>query len=263
LDENKVVDNTKKINRLKIDKKKLKEYVFQGIMIFLAVMLGFISDNIRENISEHNQAKEFAASMILDLKADTTELRNYIKYMTYAANNIDTLMNMLSKKDPKDVSSGKLYWYGLWGGAQFPFIPNDATFQQMKSSGSLRYFTNSSLSKEVAKYDQLCRTTIIYEEIDKNVYIEVRKARARIFEFKYNNEANMVYQENRKSFSRQRISTFIKSNPPLLTENKVIFNQYLELVRTRYIHRKLSNADSLLNHASVLIGKLKKIYQIN
>ncbi len=263
MDENKVVDNTKTINRLKIDKKKLKEYVFQGIMIFLAVMLGFISDNIRENISEYNQAKEFAASMILDLKADTTELRDYIKYMTYAANNIDTLMNILSKKDPKDVTSGKLYWYGLWGGAQFPFIPNDATFQQMKSSGSLRYFTNSSLSKEVAKYDQLCRTTMIYEEIDKNVYIEVRKARARIFEFKYNNEANMVYQENKKSFSRQRISAFIKSNPPLLTENKVIFNQYLELVRTRYIHRKLSNADSLLNHASALIGKLKKIYQIN
>lgn len=261
--ENETVDNKKKINRLKLDKKKLKEYVFQGIMIFLAVMLGFISDNIRENISENNQAKEFASSMILDLKSDTTELRDYINYMSYAADNIDTLMNILSIKNPDEVLSGELYWYGLWGGAHFPFIPNDATYQQMKNSGMLRYFKNSTLSKEVATYDQLCRKTMIDEETDRSLFVEVRIARSHIFEFKFNNEANMIYQENKKIFSQQKINNFIMTNPPLLTKDKVLFNQYLELVRSRKLRSFASNAKILLKHASVLIGELKKTYDLN
>lgn len=249
--------------KLNIEKKGLKEYLYEGMMIFLAVMLGFISENIRENFSEQNQAKEFATSMVADLKSDTTELKKYLDYMTYASDNIDTMLNLLSTKDLNNVSTGKLYWYGLWGGAQHPLIPNDATFQQMKSSGSLRYFTNISLAKKVAEYDLLWRRTMIYEEIDKNLYVEVRKARARIFEYKYNKEANMIYQGNKRSFSKQKINDFIESNPPLLTNNKAIFNQYLELVRSRYLRNNVSSANILLGHASALINDLKKTYNIN
>ena len=61
-------------------------------------------------------------------------------------------MQMLSEKELKDIPSGKLYWYGLWGGAHGYFIPNDATFQQMKSSGSLRYF-EKTIAYDAAKND--------------------------------------------------------------------------------------------------------------
>ena len=62
-------------------KKNFKEYFLEFLMIFLAVTMGFIAENIREDISEHHKAKTFAASMKEDLKADTTQLNNYNKYL--------------------------------------------------------------------------------------------------------------------------------------------------------------------------------------
>jgi hypothetical protein len=99
----------------KVEKKKFKEYFLEFIMIFLAVTLGFIAENIREDITQHQRAKTFGASMIEDLKADTAQIIKYSKYYTAAANNIDTFMYWVSENDLKNIPSGKLYWYGLWG----------------------------------------------------------------------------------------------------------------------------------------------------
>lgn len=245
-----------------VERKSAKEYLLEGLMIFVAVTLGFFAENIREKITEQHRAKEFAASMVNDLKADTTELRLYRAYFAYAASNVDTLMHMLSLAEPKDISSGKLYWYGLWGGAHRFFIPHDATFQQMKSSGSLRYFTNSMLSERVAQYDQLCRWHVTNQEMNRNLYTEVRMSRARLFEFKYNEEANAISQTNRVSFDQARIDAFIRTNPPLLSHDMSLFNQYVELVRSRFLPGEVASADTLLNSACLLISALKKEYHL-
>ncbi len=231
-------------------------------MIFVAVTLGFFAENIRERITEQNRAKEYAASMVNDLKADTTDLRLYRAYFAYAAANVDTLMHMLSLAEPKNIPSGKLYWYGLWGGARKFFIPHDATFQQMQSSGSLRYFTNSKLAERVAQYDQLCRWHVTNQEMSRNLYTEVRMSRARLFEFKYNEEANDISQSNRISFDQARIDSFIRTNPPLLSYDKSLFNQYVELVRSRFLQGEVTSADTLLERASLLIGALEKEYDL-
>ena len=118
-------------------------------MLFLAVFAGFLAENQREHYVEHNRAREYAFSMVSDLGSDTVELKSFISYTSYAAHNIDTLLSLLSTHDPAEIPSGKLYWFGLWGGASRPFVPNDATLQQLKSSGTLRYFTNKKINREM------------------------------------------------------------------------------------------------------------------
>jgi hypothetical protein len=51
-----------------LEKKGLKEYVLEGLMIFLAVMMGFVAENIRENISEHKRAAELPVRILMILK---------------------------------------------------------------------------------------------------------------------------------------------------------------------------------------------------
>ncbi|HSV10902.1 MAG TPA: hypothetical protein VLI68_09040 [Hanamia sp.] len=239
-------------------KKNFKEYFLEFLMIFLAVTLGFIAENIREKITEHHRAKIYAAEMVNDLVSDTIQLRRYINYMTNADHNVDTLFQLLSAHQPKEIPSGKLYWYGLFGAASEIFVPNDATFEQMKSSGSLSYFAHSSLAKKVAEYDLLCRSMKSDDNSDEAIYVEVRKIRAQIFEFNYNAVANNIYQANRVLFDQKRIDSFLNSNPPLLTYDKTIFNVYEELVRSRFFDRKVDRADTLYRHAVALIGVLKK-----
>ena len=238
--------------------KNFKEYFLEFLMIFLVVTLGFIAENIREKITEHHRAKIYAAEMVNDLVSDTIQLRRYIDYMTNADHNVDTLFQLLSVHEPKEIPSGKLYWYGLFGAATGSFVPNDATFEQMKSSGSLSYFTRSSIAKKVAEYDGLCRTMKASDNSDEAIYVEVRKIRAQIFEFKYNAVANDIYQASRILFDRKRIDSFINTNPPLLTYDKTIFNEYEELARSRFFDRKVRAADTLYKHAVSLIGDLKK-----
>src|SRR5687768_4323795 len=125
-------------------RKKWSHYFWEFLMLFLAVFAGFLAEYKLEHVIEHQRAKVFAASMIEDLAADTTQLIEYKKRVSYDAHNVDTFFQLLAQSDLKDIPTGKLYWYGLFGGAQRPFLPNDATLQQMKYSGSIRYFTNKS-----------------------------------------------------------------------------------------------------------------------
>jgi len=245
----------------KVEKKNFKEYFLEFLMIFLAVTMGFIAENIREDITDHRRAKTFAKSLIEDLKADTSQLATYNWYFTYAVGKIDTFLNLLSSKDIDKIPPGELYWYGLFCGAHGSFIPNDATFQQMKNSGEIELFKTQT-AIDVEKYDRFCRSLRRIEETNDNIYTEVRKVRAQIFQFKYNEMANKVFQQNRKAFSQSGIDSFIASNPPLLSNDKILFNQLAELVRSRFIRNyNVAYSDSLLKQANVLLGELNKDYK--
>ena len=247
---------------LQHEKKKWKEYFLEFLMIFLAVTLGFFAENIREHISEHDRAKVYAASMIKDLREDSSELSAYRIYFNYSANNVDTLMQILNSAEIKNIPTGKLYWYGLYGGAHLYFQPNDVTLQQMKSSGSLRFF-EKKIAYDASNYDRLCRVLLTTQNEMSDIYAEVRKSRAMIFEYRYNDIANNIYRANRKSYNQGRIDSFFKSNPPLLSYDKVLFNEYVELVRSRFMHANVTLADSLLSQSTKLIQELKEKYNLD
>lgn len=46
-----------------IEKKNLKEYLLEGLMIFMAVTMGFFAEKIRENITEHERAGRFSCTL--------------------------------------------------------------------------------------------------------------------------------------------------------------------------------------------------------
>lgn len=52
------------------EKKKWKEYVFQFIMLFLAVFLGFLAENLRERGVEREREKEYIESLVTDTNND-------------------------------------------------------------------------------------------------------------------------------------------------------------------------------------------------
>ena len=120
-----------------VEKKGLKEYLLEGLMIFIAVMMGFFAESLRERITENSRASEYAVTLSSDLKADTAELNEYVAYFKPGTANVDTLIKLLSAADPKQIPTGRLYWFGLFGGLHLLCTPNDATLLEMKSSGSL------------------------------------------------------------------------------------------------------------------------------
>ena len=53
-----------------VEKKGLKEYFLEFLMIFLAVTLGFFAENIREHFVDKTHEKEYIHSFYEDLSND-------------------------------------------------------------------------------------------------------------------------------------------------------------------------------------------------
>ena len=174
-------------------KKKFGEYLLEFFMLFLAVFLGFVAENVREHYAEKNKAKEFAKTLVNDIRKDTAEFSAAIARKQICVYGIDTLIHLLRRKDYqsrlKEIT--KL----------FPYIRNnyyvtrhDATEQQMISSGSLRYFNNSELYNSITGYYSDVRT---YNENNNLYYLRVPviDQLAGIFDFKNSTDTTIHFHD--------------------------------------------------------------------
>src|SRR3954449_7195879 len=61
-------------------KKKWGEYLLEFLMLFLAVFLGFVAENIREHQVEKERELEFIKSLTIDLEDDVKGLNTMIAF---------------------------------------------------------------------------------------------------------------------------------------------------------------------------------------
>ena len=88
-----------------VEKKGFKEYILEGLMIFLAVMMGFFAESLRERIADGNREKEFMVSMIEDLKsvgAPAAELDPLVQLQA-------ELQKLLAGASPADAEVGRVW----------------------------------------------------------------------------------------------------------------------------------------------------------
>ena len=85
--------------------KKIRTYLFEFLMLFLAVFCGFIADNWREKLSEHQREKTFISSIVEDIKSDTLQSGKVIKRLKVMHNGIDSVLMALSSPDVLENSN--------------------------------------------------------------------------------------------------------------------------------------------------------------
>jgi hypothetical protein len=147
-----------------VEKKGFKEYLLEGLMIFLAVFMGFVAENIRENISEHKRAAEFARSYFEDIKKDTSALNAAMRFSKHKVAVMDSAVTMLHYPGEKQNDTA-LYKQLSVSSNVMAFEPSSGTYEQIKSSGSLRYF-DQKLVGLMNSYDVQTKKTVKREDID-------------------------------------------------------------------------------------------------
>src|SRR5215467_5140568 len=148
-------------------RKKFTHYLWEFLMLFLAVFAGFVAENLREHIVEHRRAEQFANSLLADLKADTAALKVATGYGDKKVKAIDSFFLQL------DLGAGKwndtlVYRYAGIAGRVRPFEHNSGTYEQMKASGSLRYF-QQDLADLLNKYDVQAKKAVARESISLKI----------------------------------------------------------------------------------------------
>jgi hypothetical protein len=132
--------------------KHFKHYLFEFLMLFLAVSAGFLVENQREHYVEHNRAKDYAKSLIEDLAADTTEILDVIKEDKTLFICFDSINTTVQKGVINNTVPGSFYYYCNIGVFSPSVVWYNATLTQITQSGNLRYFGNSELVKKLSNY---------------------------------------------------------------------------------------------------------------
>jgi hypothetical protein len=75
-------------------RKKFREYLLEFVMIFLAVTMGFLAENIREHVSDKEKEREYINSLIGNLKEDTAGIDKVIRDNEYKRDTLRLLLGL-------------------------------------------------------------------------------------------------------------------------------------------------------------------------
>lgn len=130
-------------------KKNWKEYITEFIMLFAAVSLGFLAENIREQYIEKERAHELINRFTVDVKNNVYFLDSLLTFNHNMEYQMDTAMiELYNSNDVFDLN-----FFFTYVKPAFPrFLSKNDTYEQMKSSGSLRYIKDEELLSMMIDY---------------------------------------------------------------------------------------------------------------
>ncbi|MEY4455864.1 MAG: hypothetical protein RL621_2161 [Bacteroidota bacterium] len=135
--------------------KKWKEYLTEFFMLFAAVSLGFLAENLREGYVEKERSHELVSSFIKDVELNVQFLDSLIKGDKKHLLKCDSTALYIIKTQ-KDIDLEYVYDIPLHS---FRYLSNNDTYDQMKSSGSLRYIKDTTLLRKMIEYSNLSKAT--------------------------------------------------------------------------------------------------------
>lgn len=235
-------------------RKKWTHYLWEFLMLFLAVFCGFLAENQREHMIEHQREKKFIRSLVSDLDADISRLTTIIGLRNDRALMLDSFSVLLNSKEALRHCND-LYYYNSFAtrGVAFRFTPVDGTMQQLKNAGNLRLVRNSAVSDSIISYDVLVRSFTTGTADEEEIMDSYRNLAEGVFDGVVLNsmrdEENNVYRLN--------------YNPSLrLTEDATFRLNYRIHMLTVFNKTMRKEAKKLLAKAQRLKELLTKEYHL-
>lgn len=152
--------------------RNFNKYLFEFTLLFLAVFLGFFADSLREENSEKKLAYELAKSFYEELKNDSVTALSKIDGRIKKERAIEYMIAFL-KDSSLQTTSKSLSINLLWATTvRTPviFTPRTVIFEQLKSSGSMRYFKNQRLQQLVGDLSVSIEYINERQELEAAVY---------------------------------------------------------------------------------------------
>jgi len=145
-------------------RKKWTHYFWEFLMLFLAVFCGFLAENQREHMVEHQREKQYMITMLEDLKADIPLLNATIKDWNEVNKSIDSVTDAISLS-VAGTDLLKVYRHINEALNVWSFAYNDRTITQLKNSGGFRMIRNKEVAGKIIAYDQFNNDAV------KNIFL--------------------------------------------------------------------------------------------
>jgi hypothetical protein len=133
--------------------KKWKEYISEFLMLFLAVSLGFLAENVREEQIIEHQTESVIAQLRLELMQDTAQLSN--NKITIAK--LDTAVAFVAyfiKKDQLETKKEDFYLLHNYILYRIGIFESSCiALDQLKYTGLMKNIKNEQLRSAIEKYN--------------------------------------------------------------------------------------------------------------
>lgn len=146
------------------DKKKLKNYFYDFLMLFLAVFCGFLAEYQLEHLIENQREKKLISSFVEDIKTDTALVSVYEKLNNEKIKQMDSLIWYLNSPD-YNKHSQRIYFFGRQLTRRYAFYSSDGTIKQLKNSGGFRLIKNKNAIDSIISYDQAMQRILLSQDV--------------------------------------------------------------------------------------------------
>ncbi len=153
-------------------RKKWTHYFWEFLMLFFAVLCGFFAEYQLEHKIEKDRAGQFLQSMLVDVRTNIKNLDSLLTQDKIIILNHNELINWLLKDSASiDRSAFARKMGAVW---VRNFLVRKETYEQMKSSGSLRYVGNIEFLKKMMDYERITNfAQYRNQEFEKKYYTEL------------------------------------------------------------------------------------------
>jgi hypothetical protein len=235
-------------------RKKWTHYLWEFLMLFLAVTLGFFVENKREHMIENRREKEYITSLVRDIAMDIESLSDAIPNRKRGIRFYDSLVVLLKHKNKSSMND--IYFYARF----LPRIPqfnyHDRTIEQLKSSGTMRLVRSKEAADSITIYDSEVIKTVLFQQ-----------------EFEIQQRNSFLDDQIGKIFNPHVWNEMVDSNatilhpsdnPDLITENEALINDFImKVVTFKTTYRvTVSRMEKAIQSARNLIEFLKKEYHL-
>lgn len=132
-------------------RKKWTHYLWEFLMLFLAVFCGFLAENFREHYVEDQRAVKHAKNLYKELYNDSISLQRCFTNRTRKESECSYFIDYV--KDSSLVSLSPRFFpaftTAIIQNQYIIFEPNDGILNQLRNSGELRYFKDKDLQAEL------------------------------------------------------------------------------------------------------------------
>src|SRR5215471_2442335 len=117
-------------------KKKWTHYVWEFLMLFLAVFCGFLAENFREGLINKEKAHHYMENMVADLKADVAAFDSSTYYMQLWYDHLDSALKIPVER-LRNINSQDSFFYHFY--PYYSYVgyceQSDNTIIQLKAGG--------------------------------------------------------------------------------------------------------------------------------
>lgn len=237
-----------------VGKKNFKEYLLEGLMIFVAVTMGFIAENIREHLTDASKEKEYAIALVEDLQSDTARMDYSIKRLMNDINYCDSLFTFFDAGKTGPEYEKQMAKFSLYGGLSADVLFNDRTASQLKSTGSIHLLKKVIADSVLQYWNNQLRLAQIHDRF------ETQRILQRSIGFKTFNWYQIYYEDARKE-NKNKLSQNYKGiiNKSLLNEFVNASSPLYNSANTQYIPALEDENRLAIN----LINLIRKNYHLS